>query len=822
MKHLFKKIIVIIKINILVLASYTSSAQATTTFVDAFSLVGQEDDVTGFSFNDDGSKMFVVGTTGNDVNEYTLSTAYDVSTAVFVDSLDLSAFFINPSAITFNDQGKKMYIVDDTNNQINEFDLATPFDVSSLEVPFLFPVALELGLDLIIEPTGIAFNNDGTKMFITDRATGLINEYVLFEGYNIGAAIHNSTFDFTAEDARPDGIAFNNPEGIAFNNNGTKMFFIGVNAIVYEYALTTAFDVTTASFTDSFDVSSQDTETTSIEFNGDGTKMFILGNGSSNINEYTLSVAFDIVVPDNTNPTLSSSVPADDATDVSRNANIVLTFSEIVDVENGNITIKKTSDDSTVETIDVTGAKVTGTGTTIITINPATTLDSLTEFYVLIDASAFDDIAGNSYAGISSTTALSFTTSTAINSATDPVTDKDVIGSIDTQSNISKNIISQSIGSISSRLSNLRRNRDSNNLSENNIKLDFNNAILTSLTEELLAKNDKSIIPDNWSSWSEGTISVSKIGDRINSSSSKTDGQNLALGFDTKLNNNDLLGFAVQYGQSDTDIGSNGTNVDSENINLSIYRTRPLDDDNFIEGMFGVGLIESDLKRVSGANTLTGSRNGTQIFGSINYGKTLDKGDFNLTPIARVDLGYTELDAYSETGTDALTYAKQTIESGLASVGLEFSDIVKFNDNKFKPFGSIEYGMDFSNSSDAKMNYVSDTSTIYTYTQGSNSNHLITSVVGFEYITKDNLEIISSYKRIQGNESEQTDILNVSVNFKSKRETEYAMSLDGSEDLKAGFDISKNINGFDLNFNANQSLSENSNRVAEVSMSRKF
>ena len=48
------------------------------------------------------------------------------------------------------------------------------------------------------------------------------------------------------------------------------------------------------------------------------------------------------------------------------------------------------------------------------------------------------------------------------------------------------------------------------------------------------------------------------------------------------------------------------------------------------------------------------------------------------------------------------------------------------------------------------------------------------------------------------------------------------MSLDGSEDLKAGFDISKNINGFDLNFNANQSLSENSNRVAEVSMSRKF
>ena len=520
-----------------------------------------------------------------------------------------------------------------------------------------------------------------------------------------------------------------------------------------------------------------------------------------------------------TNPTLSSSSPADNATSVSESANIVLNFNEIVNVKTGNITIKKTSDNSTVETIDViTSGQVTGTGTTQITINPTSNFIADTEYYVLIDATAFDDVDGGSYAGISSTTALTFT----VVAMQDPTTNKDVVGSIDAQSQLAKSIIIQSTSTVSSRLSYLRQNKDNQNLSKNNIKLDFSNATFTSLANELLAKNDKSIIPDNWSSWSEGSLSSSKIGDSTNSSSSETDGQALAILFDTKLNDNDLLGFAIQYGKSDTDIGSSGSTTDSENINLSIYRTRPLNDDNFIEGMFGVGLIESDLTRISGANTLTGSRNGTQIFGSINYGKTLDKGDFNLTPIARVDLGYTELDAYSETGTDALTYAKQTIESGLASVGLQFSDIVKFNDNKLKPFGSIEYGLDFSNSSDAKMNYVSDTSTIYTYTQGANSNHLITSVVGFEYITINNLNIISSYKRIQGNESEQTDIINVSVNFKSKQETEYAMSIDGSEDLKAGFDISKNINGFDLKFNANQSLSENSDQTAEVSLSRSF
>ena len=113
---------------------------------------------------------------------------------------------------------------------------------------------------------------------------------------------------------------------------------------------------------------------------------------------------------DESAPTLSSSTPADNATAIAVDANIVLNFSEAVDVESGNITIKKTSDDSTIEIIDVTSGQVTGTGTTAITINPGSDLSGETEYYVLVDATAFDDSSSNSYAGISSTTALSFTT----------------------------------------------------------------------------------------------------------------------------------------------------------------------------------------------------------------------------------------------------------------------------------------------------------------------------------------------------------------------------------------------------------------------------
>ena len=48
------------------------------------------------------------------------------------------------------------------------------------------------------------------------------------------------------------------------------------------------------------------------------------------------------------------------------------------------------------------------------------------------------------------------------------------------------------------------------------------------------------------------------------------------------------------------------------------------------------------------------------------------------------------------------------------------------------------------------------------------------------------------------------------------------MSLDGSENLAAVFDISKNIDGFDLNFNAKQAFNENGDQESNVKLSRKF
>ena len=113
-----------------------------------------------------------------------------------------------------------------------------------------------------------------------------------------------------------------------------------------------------------------------------------------------------------TAPTLTraSSTPLNTDISVSTETNIVLVFDQAVDVESGNVVLYKDSDDSVVETIAVTSGQVTGTGTTTITINPSVVLQGNTKYYLLIDATAFDNSGSESYAGITDKTEFSFRT----------------------------------------------------------------------------------------------------------------------------------------------------------------------------------------------------------------------------------------------------------------------------------------------------------------------------------------------------------------------------------------------------------------------------
>ncbi len=121
-------------------------------------------------------------------------------------------------------------------------------------------------------------------------------------------------------------------------------------------------------------------------------------------------VAKNISITTDSSPSISTLSPADNATGVTLNANLILTFSQTVTADSGNIVIKKSSDDTTVETIPVTDGKVTGGGTATITINPDTTFTESTGYYVTIPNTAFKNGSNAYFGGIANNSTWNFTT----------------------------------------------------------------------------------------------------------------------------------------------------------------------------------------------------------------------------------------------------------------------------------------------------------------------------------------------------------------------------------------------------------------------------
>jgi len=250
-----------------------------TTFVDSFSVAVQDTAPQGFAFSTDGTKMFVLGDDGDDVNQYTLSTPFDVFTALFVDSVSVAEDTF-PQGLAFSTDGTKMFVVGQVGLAVNQYTLSTPFDVTPAIFVDSFSIAGEDSF-----PEGLAFSTDGTKMFVVG-ATGFdVNEYTLSTPFDVTDTVtFVDSFDVSGQTGAP--------RGVTFSSDGTKMFVGGFGADVHKYTLSTPFDVSTALFEVSFSIAEQDIRPQDLAFNSDGTKMFVLGFDGADINEYTLTTPF--------------------------------------------------------------------------------------------------------------------------------------------------------------------------------------------------------------------------------------------------------------------------------------------------------------------------------------------------------------------------------------------------------------------------------------------------------------------------------------------------------------------------------------------------
>jgi len=244
----------------------------------SFSVSAQDTNPSGLAFSTEGTKMFVVGGLGADVNEYTLSTAWDVSTASFVDSFSVSGQTTSPRGLTFNGDGTKMYVIQESTDQIAEYALSTAWDVSTASYTDSLSVTSQEST-----PAGIVFNDDGTKFFVIGTGGVEVNEYTLSTAYDVSTASHVDAFSVSAQEG--------NPKTLAFNADGTKMFILGLtNDSVYQYSLSTGFDVSTASYDSvSYDVSSQETDPYDMAFSTDGDKLYIIGRSVDSVLQYSTS-----------------------------------------------------------------------------------------------------------------------------------------------------------------------------------------------------------------------------------------------------------------------------------------------------------------------------------------------------------------------------------------------------------------------------------------------------------------------------------------------------------------------------------------------------
>jgi 6-phosphogluconolactonase (cycloisomerase 2 family) len=311
----------------------------------SFSVSSQLSGAKGLAFNNNGTKMYIVGNTTDDVYQYSTGTVFvptsayhptvtkatgqidtgfwtDINTMTADETLNGGEVYYAVStddrttwAVIDDEEGVRNIVRDNAGtwqyNDATTYSGTTWVNATTNDELYALQEALENGnaeevvgfqlssasYDSVsfsvasedVTPTGITFNNDGTKMYVLGESGDEVNQYSLSTAFDLSTASFDSvTFSVASQEI--------GPKGIAFNNDGTKMYITGNSGDdVNQYTLSTAFDLSTASYDSvTFSVSSEDTRPNGILFNSDGTKMYILGREQDRVFQYSLGTAFDL------------------------------------------------------------------------------------------------------------------------------------------------------------------------------------------------------------------------------------------------------------------------------------------------------------------------------------------------------------------------------------------------------------------------------------------------------------------------------------------------------------------------------------------------
>ncbi len=266
----------------------------------------------GIFFSPDGTKLYSVDDGFNGIYEYDITTPWNISTIDYIQSKDISAQTTDLSGMFISFDGTKVYVTDyqDTNESILRYDLSTPWNISTMSYVQTKVVASE-----IQNPAGVYFSPDGKKMFALDQQGQDVTEYNLATAWDLDTVNTSQVFSISTH----SGTA----TGFHFNYDGKAFYVVGSSSgNVAQYDLSTAWDISTAYYTKELNIS---TGYNDIYVGPAGTKMYLLENVIGTVDyvyEYYLGLEFG-----------GSIIPSGDTLNVEGNINVTGNHTGNVTVE---------------------------------------------------------------------------------------------------------------------------------------------------------------------------------------------------------------------------------------------------------------------------------------------------------------------------------------------------------------------------------------------------------------------------------------------------------------------------------------------------------
>ena len=683
---------------------------------------------------------------------------------------------------------------------INTYNLSTPYDISTQSFAGDSERCEMTDLDAGGNGTfrtvyDLELSSDGMKLLVVTRNLGNDADddkayvYDLSSPYDISSCsqsstttnLDSSTFTDGSKAGTTTGLRGNHRlQGIEINDNGTKLFLIFFdetddNTRLYEYNLTTPYDLTTLSLNTNAGIELTFAENidnaAGMRFSPNGKRLFVVTHDLLNeraLIQISLSNPFD-----------TSSFVIDGA----------LAFS----------TFPTTHDQPRGIAFNSSGLKMY-----ITDDRQNSGIDEIKEYDLKCPFNIFEGKCPS-------------------------ITENNERhGLAIAQIEIAKRTIDHSTDTALNRLKWIRRNKDKQNLSNLNIDINFTNERLASLTELVKTtaakKKTNSDKDQDVFYWSEGSISVGKIGDSSISSSRKIDTNAITFGSDRFTKNNGIRGLAFRFGKNNVDVGNAGSNLDTDTYNITYYDTSPIKDDTkFLDKIFGIGKLSSDLLTVLDGKKLTAKRNGRQMYGTFRIKDEIKKDNLIMIPYGRLDVGHTILGSYVESGQGAIEAEKQHVRTKKIRAGLSAIEDLSNDKYTFKRHGKLEYVADIDRSSNFKYTYVGDRSATLNDTLHSEAIHNINGEIGIDIVLPDSFSIFLIYERNQAIDAGHTDKIHIAIGYLPNKDTNYAFSIEGSENLLSKLELKKNINGFNLSFNVKDNLTNTGdNREANIALNKVF